>query len=172
MSEGSTDAGVWKSVWQGDAGRWEWGPPWVCPITAIPLCQYIFRLSSGDPGWMQSTSRTMGTHSANLWVGERKANKPSARLMYHPGTLTKRLLTQNTGMVTWTCFNISCHLLLLEMLEGCERHGPESSFTSSLLRSATVCWLSRCTNLWRHFGGKKIKVTIKPQTMYKMYYEL
>ena len=154
MSEGSADAGVLKSVWQGDAGCWEWGLPWVHPITAISLCQSIFRLSSGDPGWTQSTSRSKGPHSANLWVGERKANKPSARLMYHPETLTKQLFTQNTGMVTWTCFNISCHPLLLEMLEGCEGYGPESSFTNSLLRSATVCWLSQCTNLWRHLGGK------------------
>lgn len=154
MSEGSADAGVLKSVWQGDAGCWEWGLPWVHPITAISLCQSIFRLSSGDPGWTQSTSRSKGPHSANLWVGERKANKPSAQLMYHPETLTKQLFTQNTGMVTWTCFNISCHPLLLEMLEGCEGHGPESSFTNSLLRSATVCWLSQCTNLWRHLGGE------------------
>ena len=154
MSEGSADAGVLKSVWQGDAGCWEWGLPWVHPITAISLCQSIFRLSSGDPGWTQSTSRSKGPHSANLWVGERKANKPSARLMCHPETLTKQLFTQNTGMVTWTCFNISCHPLLGEMLEGCEGHGPESSFTNSLLRSATVCWLSQCTNLWRHLGGK------------------
>ena len=75
-------------------------------------------------------------------------------------------------MAPWIFLNSSCHPLLLEMLQNCCGHGPASSFTTLLLRSATVCWLSWYSNLWRSLGGKKIKVTLKPQTMYKMYHGL
>lgn len=75
-------------------------------------------------------------------------------------------------MVPWTCFSVSCHSLLLEMLQACEGHSPESSFTRFLLRSATACWLGRHTDLWKSLAGRKIKVTLKPQTMYRMYYGL